>query len=121
MVRRVLQQLGVLLLVFLIGTGLDWIAHQVNEEYAVPFWYYRNKVIFGVILGFVVLAIARRFTGNPRWLAFWVALIVAVLLQTRYYFMGYSLDFVFIFMAVHFVAFLLPAWFLFSAKPSFLE
>lgn len=112
--RTVLKYIGVLLAVFLIGTGLDWIVHQMSEEYLVPFWYYRNKVIFGTILGLIVLMTSRRWTHNPRWLAFWVALLVAVLLQARYALLGYPIDFVVIFMGVHFVAFLIPAWPLFQ-------
>ena len=108
-----LRRLTVVFWVILIGTGLDWIVHQMSAEYAVPDWYFRNKVIYGTLLGFGALLFIRRYTKNYRWEAFWMSLIVATLLQARYFMLGYPMDFVVLFLGVHFVAFLVPSWFIF--------
>lgn len=107
------KQLVLLAGVFLVGTGLDWIAHQTSPAYDVPSWYFSHKIIYGIILGFMVLQVAGHYTRDERWRAFWVALIVGVILQFRYFLLGYDWHFLVLFMGVHFVAFVIPAILLF--------
>lgn len=117
MTKRIVRQFFIVFLVILIGTGLDWLVHQTSPAYAVPSWYFRNKIIFGTLLGCAAFLLARRYARDYRWQAFWTALIVAVLLQFRYLLLGYSAEFLLLFLGVHFVAFLIPAWFLFRYLP----
>ena len=107
--KIILQQIGLILVIFCIGTAMDWVVHHANAEFYVPFLYYRNKIIFGTILGFAVLKIVSRWTTNYRWQAFWMSLIVAILLQTKYFILGYELFFVFLFIPIHFLVFLIPS------------
>ena len=107
------QRLGIMLLVLCIGTIFDWFAHQASPSFGVPSSYFRNKILFGTIIGFVALEILRKFVRSDRWLAFGSTLTIAILLQTRYYMEGYDLNFVFLFMGIHFVVFFLPALVLF--------
>ena len=112
--KVILQQLGLIVLVIVIGTIFDWIAHQASPRFGVPREYFSNKVLFGSLIGFVAFRLFRRHLKKPTHQALAVSFIVAVLLQTRYYLEGYDLFFVFLFMGIHFVAFLVPALFIFK-------
>lgn len=102
-----------MLIVMCVGTLFDFFAHQTSERFAVPEYYFRNKLIFGTLIGWIGILILRRFVPSDRWLAFWVTLGIAVALQTRYYLEGYDPTFVFLFMGIHFVVFFIPAFLLF--------
>ncbi len=91
--------------VILIFTFIDYFAHSLSEEYSVPFWYFRNKVIFGTIIGFIAYLLVRNKGLFARALAF--SSSVSILLQARYFLEGYALDFVVLFLFVHFII-LLP-------------
>ncbi len=103
-----------MLLVIGLGTVIDYFVHSSSERFAVPSWYYRNKVIFGTVWGAVAVLVSLKFIQNYRWRALFVALVVAVVLQIKYFLEGYDLFFVFLFMGLHFLMFLWPAWFLFK-------
>jgi len=68
-------------------------------------YYFRNKIIFGTIIGFIAYFIANKQKLFVKSLIFSVT--VSVLLQTRYFLEGYSLDFVLLFLLIHFII-LLP-------------
>lgn len=98
-----------------LGTVIDYMVHESNpEEWGVPPWYYRNKMIFGTFWGAAAFLVARRWWRTPLSLALATSAVVAVALQTRYFFEGYPLDFVFLFMGLHFLMFLFPLWALFA-------
>ena len=108
-----LRQLCLLALVIVIGTIFDWFAHQVRPEFWVPTEYFRHKIIFGTVIGFIAFSVLRPFVRSDFWLAVGVAATVSVLLQTKYFLQGYDLTFVFLFMGIHFIVFALPALFVF--------
>jgi hypothetical protein len=94
-----------LLLVFvtiLIFTGGDYIIHQLRAEFSVPEYYFRNKIIFGTILGFIILIFIENMK-NRFWQSFIFSFLIATLLQTRYTIEGYDFfGFVLPFLFIHF-------------------
>lgn len=98
----------ILLSVFIINsifTFVDYFAHSLSEKYSVPSWYFRNKIIFGTIIGFVAYLLVSKKGLFTR--SFVFSLSISVLLQTRYFLEGYPLDFVILFLFTHFII-LLP-------------
>jgi len=102
----------VILAVILVFAFIDYIFHQLNEEYAVPSYYFRNKIIFGTLIGCIVYYFARNLTTFKKALAF--SAIVSVLLQVRYYYEGYPKDFVFEFLGIHFGILIIVSWLAFK-------
>jgi plastocyanin len=91
-----------LLTVILLFTILDHALHGLQDRWSVPDYYFRNKIPYGFLWAVVGLYLCR------RWRSVWaralvVAGVVSVTLQFRYFIEGYPLDFVFIFLLVHFV------------------
>ena len=113
--KATFQQVGLIVLVIVIGTVFDRIAHQTSPRFDVPLEYYPNKIIFGSFWGFIYFKVLRNYikVNDPTRLAFLMSLLVAITLQTKYFLQGYDLYFVVLFMALHFVMFLAPAIFIF--------
>ncbi|MBI5400850.1 MAG: hypothetical protein HZB12_01920 [Candidatus Yonathbacteria bacterium] len=99
-------------LTVLIGTGLDFLAHQIRVDYAVPSYYFPDKIIFGIIWGIVIYWFVSRKIKNRLGAALSFGAFLSALLQVRYFLEGYPVSFVLIFLGVHFVVFALPAYFL---------
>ncbi|OGY46536.1 MAG: hypothetical protein A3A24_03775 [Candidatus Buchananbacteria bacterium RIFCSPLOWO2_01_FULL_46_12] len=93
----VILTLGIILIFAL----ADYFFHQLSGEYSVPPRYFPNKIIYGTIIGLVtfwLLAGVRR-----PWLKSLIfSGVIAILLQVRYFFEGYPLDFVVLFLFIHF-------------------
>ena len=100
--KNILIILSVVIGVILLFTFFDYLVHLLKEEYSVPEYYFRNKIIFGVIWGFLTLLIL--FKWKPKiWIKSIVfSTIISILLQARYLYEGYSLDFVIEFLFIHF-------------------
>ncbi len=103
---KILIVFFILLLTIFIFTAIDYYFHTLSEEYAVPGYYFTNKIIFGTIIAFIAYYFVRK-------MAFWkksliISAVTSVLLQARYYLEGYPKDFVLEFMLFHFLM-LLPA------------
>ena len=95
-----------MLIVILIFTAIDYYVHSLKEEYTVPSYYFKNKIIFGTGIGFIAYIFIRKMGWHWRAIAF--SAVISILLQTRYFLDGYPLKFVFEFMLFHFLM-LLPA------------
>ncbi len=106
--KKVSLILLVVLAIILIFTFIDYLIHSLSEEYAVPDYYYRNKIIFGTGIGFI----AYLFIGKKKPLtkALMFSGVIAVLLQIRYFLEGFPLKFVVEFLFFHFIALLLVSW-----------
>lgn len=105
-----------ILAIIIIFAGLDYLTHKVSPEYDVPSYYFKNKIIFGTVIGYIACLLFRKKQLLTKSLL--VSLFVSVLLQIRYYLEGYPKDFVFLFLGIHFII-LLPvsfALFKFSEK-----
>lgn len=109
----ILRQVLLLFVVICIGTAGDWLVHGLSPRFAVPEYYFPHKIFYGAIIGMIALWVERRFVPSDRWLAFWVALTVAILIQVQYFLQGYNLTFVLLFAGVHFVVWFIPALILF--------
>ncbi len=112
-----LKQLGIFAAVIFLGTLLDAIAHSMSPEFHVPFYYFRNKVIYGTLWAFIGFRLFRHYLKTPFQQALGVSAFVAVILQTKYYLEGYDLFFIFFFMGIHFIVFFVPAYFAFKKYP----
>lgn len=86
--------------IILIFALIDYFFHRLSKEYDVPSYYFKNKIIVGTLIGFVAYLF---FAKQKIWiksLAF--SATISILLQIRYYFEGYPLDFVLLFFGIHF-------------------
>lgn len=87
--------------IILIFTFIDYLIHSLSKEYAVPSYYFRNKIIFGMIIGLVTYFFVKNKTPLNKSLIF--SAIISILLQTRYFLEGYPIKFVVEFLAIHFI------------------
>lgn len=101
----------IILGIILLFTAIDLFTHSLSEEYAVPSYYYKNKIIFGTIIGFSVYILIRNKNLFPKSFIFSIA--VAVLLQVRYLIEGYPLNFVIEFLFIHFAILLILSYLVF--------
>ncbi len=104
--------------IILLFTLIDFFIHKLSNEYDVPSYYFRNKVIFGTLIGFFSYLFVRKQKLWVKSLAF--SAIVSVLLQTRYYLEGYPLDFVFLFLGIHFAILLAVSWLVFKLAKKYI-
>ena len=84
-----------------IFTVIDYVVHSLSEEYSVPGYYFKNKLIFGTIYCFIGLLIFRNF--KIFWKSLFLSGVISILLQTRYYLEGYPREFVLEFLLFHFL------------------
>ena len=87
---------------------IDFLFHGLSPAYIVPERYFRNKAIYGILISFIVYLFVQNKKLWTRILA--ISLVVSILLQVRYYLEGYSLEFVFLFMVIHFGILLVTLW-----------
>jgi hypothetical protein len=112
--KRIIQQILILVVVMTLAVVIDYIAHSTSDRFAVPPEYFRNKIIFGALNGFIAFWVLKLFFRSPNKLALGVSLVVAVVLQTKYFLLGYNRFFVFLFMMLHFFMFLVPVLVMFN-------
>jgi len=91
--------------IILIFAFIDYLIHSLSAEYAVPSYYFRNKIIFGTIIGFFALLVYQKLPLMKKSLLF--SATISILLQIRYFYEGYPLNFVLEFLFIHFII-LLP-------------
>ena len=104
--KNYLTILVIVFLVILVFTLIDAFVHSLSEEYSVPDYYFRNKIIFGTIIGLITYLFIKKNSLFVKSLIF--SAVVSILLQIRYFLEGYSLKFVIEFLFFHFLM-LLPA------------
>ena len=91
----------VILLIMLIFTFIDFLIHSFKEEWSVPDYYFRNKIIFGTLIGFITYLFVKNKENLFKSLVF--SGVTSVLLQIRYFLEGYSIKFVLEFLIIHFL------------------
>jgi len=99
------------LVIIIIFTVLDYFTHQLSPEYSVPGYYFTNKIIFGILIGFIALIFLNKINWGKR--ALLMSLIVSVLLQTRYYLESYPKKFIWEFMLFHFLMLIISSFIVF--------
>lgn len=92
----------VLLTVILLLTIVDHSIHNLQSAWGVPDYYFGNKIPYGFLWGIVGLFLAKNYSN------IWIKGLIfsgtiAVTLQTRYFIEGYPLNFVFLFLLIHFL------------------
>jgi len=95
----------IIFITILVFTAIDYYVHTLSPEYAVPGYYFTNKIIFGTIIAFVAYYFVRKKVFWQKGLI--ISAVTSILLQVRYFLEGYSRDFVFEFLLFHFLM-LLP-------------
>ena len=98
------------LVIILIFTFIDFLIHLLKEEYSVPGYYFRNKIIFGTIWGFIVYLLIKGFKISLFIKSLIFSAATSIVLQFRYYLEGYPKDFVFLFLGIHFVILVLVSY-----------
>ncbi len=98
--KKVILIVLIILGIILIFAFIDYLFHRLSKEYDVPSYYFRNKIIFGTLIGCISYYFIRNLVFWKRALVF--SAIIVVLLQIRYYLEGYPKDFVFLFLGIHF-------------------
>jgi len=99
-------------IIILILTIIDYFIHSLSPDYAVPSYYFRNKVIFGTIIGFIVLIFTQKLSISKKSVIF--SAVVSLLLQVRYFLEGYPIKFVLEFLFIHFLILLPVSWIVFK-------
>ena len=90
-----------LFVIILIFTAIDYYIHSLSEEYSVPSYYFKNKLLFGTIIGFLTYLFIKNRSIFVKSLV--LSGVVSTLLQFRYYFIEhYPLKFVIEFLFIHF-------------------
>ncbi len=97
-----------ILSIILLFTLVDFFLHSLSADYAVPERYFTNKIIFGTIYGFAIFLLVRKQKLFLR--AFLFSSVLATALQARYFLEGYPLDFVLLFLLLHFLILLPVSW-----------
>jgi len=115
-VKRVTLSLGLTFGIILIFSAGDYFFHQLSAEYAVPPHYFPNKIIYGTIIGFVTYWLFVK-VKPPLLKSLIFSAAIAVLLQIRYFLEGYPLDFVVLFLFIHFAILWLVSWGAFTLVP----
>lgn len=107
------------LLIIGIFTLIDFVIHSLSEEYAVPDYYFKNKIIFGTGIGFIAYLLVRKKNLLAKSLFF--SAIVSVLLQFRYFLEGYSVKFVLEFLFIHFFILLVVSFLVFKISEKIMK
>lgn len=90
----------VVLAIILVFTFFDYLIHSLSESWSVPSYYFRNKIIFGTLIGFIAYLFLKEKSVFSKALVF--SAIISLLLQIRYALAGFSLNFVVDFLFIHF-------------------
>ena len=110
--KKIFYSVIIVLMIILVFTIIDYAVHSFSEEYAVPPYYFRNKIIFGTLIGLVAYFFVRKLKLIKKSVIF--SAVISILLQTRYFLEGYSIKFVAEFLVFHFVMILVPALVIFK-------
>ncbi len=110
------KRIGLILLIIVLGTVIDYVVHQMSPNFSVPSSYFPHKIFYGTLWGFVgylVFGAWFKWLKTPLWTAVAIAAVPAVALQTMYFIQGHQLKWVvFFFLVAHFFMFLLPGYFI---------
>lgn len=96
----ILALIAVIIIIAIFGF-FDFLAHSTSEKYNVPDYYFRNKIIYGTLIGFITWFFIKNKPIIEKALIF--SAVVSILLQIRYYLEGYALSFVILFLFIHFI------------------
>ena len=119
MVLRLLKQAGLLLMMVVAGTLIDWGVHSAYGPWYVEGEYYLNKIIFGTAFGVAGYYALKHILGvrTLRGMVWGVPAVIAAILQTKYFYQGRDPGFVVFFLFGHYLMFLPGSWYIFRKYP----
>ncbi len=108
-----LKRIGLVLLIISLGTIIDYFVHQIDPRFSVPSTYFPHKVFYGILWALVGYLVFRKKIKTHFWLAFTIAAVPSVLLQTMYFIQKHQLPWVvLLFLVLHFLMFFLPGFYI---------
>ena len=108
-----IQRILLILAIISLGTAIDYVVHEADARFSVPASYFPHKIFYGTLWGFVGYAFFRKLIKTDLQLAFIIAAVPAVALQTMYFIQKHQLGWVVLFfLFLHFLMFLLPGYFI---------
>lgn len=108
-----IKRIALILLIISLGTVIDYLVHQLDPRFSVPFVYFPHKIFYGTLWAFAGYLVFRKFIATHFALATVISATPAVTLQIMYYIQHHLLVWVvFFFLLLHFLMFLLPAYFI---------
>jgi len=110
-IKKIIIILVSVLFIILVFALIDYFFHLLSEEYSVPSYYFTNKIIYGTLWGLAVYYFIRKLSPMKKSIIF--SLIVSIFLQVNYFLEGYPLDFVLLFLGIHFIILLITSWIVF--------
>ncbi len=110
--ERLSVALVLMLEIILVFTFIDYLIHSISPDYAVPTYYFINNIIYGTIIAFITYLFIKNKPTLPKSLT--IAAVTTILLQIRYFLLGYPLSFVFLFLVIHFIILFIVSWIAFK-------
>lgn len=108
-----LKRIWLILLIIFLGTVIDFIVHHTSVYFSEPSSYFTHKIAFGILWSFVTYVVFKKFIKTPFQLAFYMSAVTSILLQSYYFILEHDpLWMTVFFMFVHFLAFLLPGYYI---------
>ena len=108
-----LKRIALVFIIICLGTAIDFAVHSLSVVLAESPEYFTHKIIYGTIWAFVGYLLFRKYAKNPVRLAFAMAAVPAVLLQTFYFVFEHDPIWkTAMFLFVHFFAFWLCGYFI---------
>ncbi|MBS3075795.1 hypothetical protein J4429_05040 [Candidatus Pacearchaeota archaeon] len=118
-IKKIVYSFLIILLIILLFTLGDYFMHLLKDEYSVPSYYFKNKLIFGTIIGSFVFIFIRKMNLLKKSLIF--SLLISIFLQIRYFLEGYSKDFVFLFLFIHFLILFITSLIIFKISDKYIK
>ncbi len=118
--RTIAKQVLWMFVFMAIGTTIDFIVHSSHHALYVEPSYYLGKVIFGVVWGLCSYYILKNVLKVSNWkaMAWGVPALIALMLQTKYFYQSRGNFFVMLFLFLHFLMFLPASFSIFKKKQS---
>lgn len=117
--ESIILALLIVFTIILIFTAIDYYIHSLSEEYSAPSYYFKNKIIFGTLIGFITYISIKNRIKTPLIKSLMFSSVISILLQIRYYLEGYPKIFVFEFLFIHFIILFLVSFAVFSLSKNF--
>lgn len=101
-IRKLGHLILTIIIIILIFAFFDYLIHSLSEEYSVPNHYFKNKIIFGTAWGILVYFLLSKWKTSTSVKSLFFSILISIILQIRYFYEGYSLDFLIEFLFIHF-------------------
>ena len=108
-----IKRIGLILIIISLGTVIDYFVHETDSRFFVAFVYFPHKIFYGTLWAFVGYLVFRKYTATHFGLAIVISATPAVILQAMYFIQNHLLVWVaLLFLFLHFLMFIVPAYFI---------